>query len=41
VQLSHQFLVELFMLLLQGPKVTPFFGIKKVHEIEELPNIVV
>jgi hypothetical protein len=41
MQLSHQFLVELFMLLLQGLKVTPFFGIEKVHEIEELPDIVV
>jgi hypothetical protein len=41
MQLSDQFLAQLFMLLLQGLKVTPFFGIKEIHEVKELPNIVV
>jgi len=41
MQLPHQLLIQFLMLLLQGLKVTPFFGIEEVHEVEELTNIVV
>ena len=41
VQVLDQFFTEHFILLLQRFQIVPRIGVKKVHEVEQLPYVIV
>lgn len=41
MKLLYEVLVKLFVLLLELLKIAPFIGIEKVHQVEELADLII